>query len=1088
MIMHVSSLRVFTISLAVAAVIGLSATSPEAAPAKALWSLHTLTLPTSFSSADNPFCELEIEREPFMGTGSNKCDRYVLVASNQGGIPSSGVVVVKGVLPKGIVLAGTPFEGPANESTPWNCSGSAGASVFTCETESAVPALTPADSIVVPILVGLGAQAEPVGHFEVSGGGAPSASADTPTTLGAGPQPFGVLASSFTATAIDSAGSVDSRAAAHPDGLTTAFAFPSATSINELARKGVHPVEDGVRQIVTDLPAGVVGDALVTPTCSATSVSSFGFDRGACPPASRVGNLTLFTPEADANTELAIFNVTPDHGYPAEFGFYEPTFKRALFLYATVVGTGANAHVRVITPPLPRVPETVENMGSVVTFFGDPAVRDGQSLASGAFFTNPSDCNAPGFTTTIHVDSWDHPGRTLPDGEPDFSDTANWKSAETVSPPVTGCEQLTFRPTIDVQPTTTAPDAPTGLNVELRIAQNEDPNGLATPPLKDATVTLPRGLAISPSSASGLQGCSDEQIALSTNVPATCPAASQIATVSVHTPILKETLTGQLFLGDPECSPCSNADAQNGRLARLFIQVHSDQYGITLKMPGSASIDPNSGQITATFKNNPQQPFDDLKVQFPESPRASLATPMGHTPTPSGCGTYTTTSDLLPWSSPATPDATPSSSFNLASCASNAFAPSFTAGTSNPQAAAYSPFQLTFSRNDGEQFANDIEQTLPPGLLAKIAGVQLCGSTEASAASCPAGSRIGTVTVGAGPGPNPFYTTGSIYLTGPYNGAPFGEVVIVQAIAGPFNLGTVIVHGAIHFNPATAQPTVTSDPFPSILDGIPLQIRTVNVNLNREGFTLNPTSCNPNAVTGRLLSTEGTSTAVSSPFQVTNCAQLAFKPTLTASTQAKTSKTNGASLHVQIAATPGQANIAKVKIDLPLQLPSRLSTLQKACLASIFAANPATCPPASLVGTASVISPLVTNPLTGPIYLVSHGGAAFPDTVIVLQGEGLTFELDGKTNIKKGITSSYFESAPDAPFNTLNVSLPEGPHSILAAYGNLCTKPLTMPTLITAQNNATIKQTTHITTTNCPKTKKHTNTHKTSQHTHNKKH
>jgi hypothetical protein len=407
-------------------------------------------------------------------------------------------------------------------------------------------------------------------------------------------------------------------------------------------------------------------------------------------------------------------------------------------------------------------------------------------------------------------------------------------------------------------------------------------------------------------------------------------------------------------------------------------------------------------------------------------------------------------------------------------------------------AGGFSPFTLTFSRHDREQDLSGLTVQMPPGLLGKISTVEQCPELQASNGTCGAGSLIGHTTVGAGPGPHPYFVQGDVFLTGPYRGAPFGLSVVVPAKAGPFNLGNVIVRAVIHVDPHTSALTVVSDPLPQILDGVPLRIQTVTVTTDRPGFMFNPTNCSQQQITGTITGALGASAGVASPFAVAGCAGLPFKPVFVVSTQGKTSKANGASLTVKVSQKPGEANIHKVDLTLPLALPARLTTLQKACTEAQFNANPAGCPVASVIGTATAITPVLSVPLTGPAYLVSHGGAAFPDVEFVLQGQGVTVVLDGGTDIKKSITYSNFETV-----------LPEGPHSALAANGDLCaqtrivtvrkrvtrrvhgrtrhvtrsvrevTAPsLSMPTTIVGQNGAQIRQTTKIAVTGCARHKR----------------
>jgi hypothetical protein len=484
---------------------------------------------------------------------------------------------------------------------------------------------------------------------------------------------------------------------------------------------------------------------------------------------------------------------------------------------------------------------------------------------------------------------------------------------------------------------------------------------------------------------------------------------------------------------------------------------------------------------------------------------------------PSACRSYTTQSVFTGWNGKVvdtTSTFTISGDGNGGPCPAPKFAPGFTAGTQNPIAGGFSPFGMQLTRTDDDnEFSALSSLSLPPGLLANVSSIKTrCTIEQADAHACPADSHIGEVTTGAGAGTNPFYVGGDVYLTGPYKGNPFGIAVIVHAVAGPFDLGYVVVKGAIQIHD-DGSVTVATDPFPTILQGIPLQVRDIRVNLDRSGFTFNPTSCNPMSINGTVLSTDNRQAGVSSRFQVGECANLTFKPRFSASTAGKTSKANGASFRVHLASnegphgtgSAGESNIAKVDVQLPVSLPARLTTLQKACTAAQFASNPAGCPPASFVGSATAHTPILASPLVGPAILVSHGGQAFPDLVLVLQGEGVRLNLTGHTQIKKGITFSHFETVPDAPVASFDLTLPQGPHSALTTDvpgRNLCTNTRTvtvtkrvtrrvhghnrkvtvkakkavsasllMPTTLTAQNGAVIHQNTKIAVAGCAKRK-----------------
>jgi hypothetical protein len=509
--------------------------------------------------------------------------------------------------------------------------------------------------------------------------------------------------------------------------------------------------------------------------------------------------------------------------------------------------------------------------------------------------------------------------------------------------------------------------------------------------------------------------------------------------------------------------------------------------GVVVKLAGMVSLDPLPGRLTGTFENNPQLPFEDLKLHFFGGERAPLATP-------DLCGIYTTNGMFVPWSGNSPVVA--SSSFQIIVGPNNGpcppggippFAPGFQGGTTSIQAGVFSPFVMTLFREDGEQGLGKVSVTTPPGLLGVLKNVEQCSEAQANTGRCSVASQIGHAIVGAGVGsdplviPQPGEPEIPIYLTGPYEGAPFGLSVVVPAIAGPFDLGTVVVRATISVNPYTAQVTVTTYPsgpysIPQILDGVPIRLRTINVTIDRKEFVFNPTSCEPMSVTGTLASAEGASAAVSSPFQVTNCATLRFAPKFAVSTEGKASKRNGASLNVKLtfphpgpqsSSQSGEANIARVHVQLPKSLPARLTTLQKACPDKVFEANPAGCPKESIVGQAIAHTPILNVPLQGPAFFVSHGGAKFPELILVLQGEGITIDLAGETDIKHGVTTSTFAHVPDAPVTSFELALPQGPFSALAANGNLCTQNLEMPTEFVAQNGATLSQNTHIEVEGC---------------------
>jgi hypothetical protein len=1058
-------------------VVGVSASSAMATTAAPALLITSIARPTNFTPGD---------------VSGN--DAYHVLVTNAGGKSTEGPVTISDIVPSSVAVQGIEFHWSELPEVDFSflCTPSPLRCTFP------IP-LSPGGilQMIVHVTVDPNAVGSVTNEARVEGGEAPTASTSNQNEISSTSSPFGI--SDLSMSSIGTDGALDTQAGDHPYAIATSLEFNTVPfSLNSAEQR----TPENPKDVVVDLPMGLVGNPTTAPQCPLVALTGVPHSVG-CPANSQIGEVTFYRADLQGGIESSVmltqpdflggvsplYNLVPEHGYPAEFGF---TYAgHALHLYAGVVRTEVGYVLRVSAPDTPGLNGALQ--GVTLTVFGDPTERDAElrqqaleretehavereATTPAPFFTNPTDCSASEFTVTAHVDSWTHPGRVNADGTPDFSDP-NWNTATSTLPPVSGCDQLQFNPAISVRPDTMQADSPAGLDVDLKVPQAPNaPGVLATPELQKAVVALPQGVAVSPSGANGLAGCSPVQISLDSNSEPTCPDASKIGTAELDTPLLSQPLGGSIYLAQQNNNPF-------GSLMALYLVVDDATTGVLVKLPGEVSVDPVTGQLTTTFDNNPQIPFSELKLHLKGGPRASLVTPQA-------CGTYTTTTRLTPWSAPDSgPPATPSSSFPVTSGCSAGFAPSFTAGTTSNQAGGFSPFSVTFSRQDGEQRLAVATVQTPPGLLGVLKSVTQCPEPQASNGTCGPESLIGHTTVGAGPGPSPFYIGGNVFLTGRYEGAPFGLSIVTHALAGPFDLGNVIVRAQVNVDPHSAQITVTSDPLPTILQGIPLDLRTVKVTVDKANFMFNPTNCSPLTVGATITSTNGASAGVSSPFQAANCATLPFKPKFTVLTQAKTSKANGAYLHVKVASGPGQANIAKVKVDLPKQLPSRLTTLQKACPDATFNANPASCPAASLVGTATAVTPVLKNPLTGPAYLVSHAAAAFPGLEIVLQGEGITLVLDGNTNIKKGITSSTFNSVPDAPISTFDLVLPGGPHSALAANANLCKSKLNMPTALTGQNGAVIKQTTKIAVSGCPKhkakkRKKSARKHKKASHKH----
>ncbi len=936
-------------------------------------------------------------------------------------------------------------------------------------------------------------------EVSISGGGAPALVSRHQLELNGPPPPYGF--ENYEITPEEEGGGIDSQAGSHPFQLTTMFHIAThmetvTTILGEIVPE--REPADFTKDLRFTLPPGLVGNPTPLPKCNLHI-----FEENRCPDNTVVGVATPITTNPKSYQRVPfeevvpLISLEPNVGEPARFGFQ--SLAGAVFL-ETSVRTGSDYGV-VVT--VPDITQAVMLMGSQVTFWGVPGdprhdTTRGGCLAhlnepfvqwelscplqekSQPLLVLPTPCSGP-LHTTIEGDTWSHIGQFT-------SKEYTFENAMGEPSGMDGCNRLNFEPSIEVTPDGQQASTPTGLTVGVHVPQDAslNPSGLAESSVKNTTVTLPAGVGLNPAGADGLSSCGLSQVGLESPAEQSCPESSKVGTLEVRTPLLPNPLVGAAYLAEQNANPF-------GSLVALYLVAYDPVSGVRLKVAGEVKPDPVTGQLVSTFNGTPPLPFEDLALHFFGGSRAPLGTP-------ALCGGYTTTASIAPWSGNAPVDS--SSEFKITSgpngsACSNPlpFDPSLTTGSLNIQAGAFTPFTMTMSREDGNQNLDAIQLKMPSGLLGTLSSVKLCEEAQADAGTCGPESLIGHTTVSVGLGGNPYTVSGGeVFITGPYEGAPYGLSIVNPAKAGPFDLGKVVVRAKIEVNPTNAALTITSDssgPYaiPQILDGIPLQIKHVNVSVDRSDFTFNPTNCAPQEIGGGLTSSQGAVSTLHVPFQVTNCAVLKFKPIFSVSTAGKTSRAKGASLDVKLtypkAAFGTQANIGKVKVDLPKQLPSRLTTLQKACPDTVFDANPAACPADSRIGTATATTPVLPVHLEGPAYFVSHGGAKFPELIVALSGEGVTVYLHGETFISpEGITSSTFRTIPDVPIGVFELKLPQGPDSALAANGNLCTSKLVMPTTFVGANGMSIKQSTPITATGCPKhkTKKTSKAKKTSKH------
>lgn len=820
---------------------------------------------------------------------------------------------------------------------------------------------------------------------------------------------FGIQPGTASVLLHDGSGGEVTQAGAHPD-LTVAFELNDTT----LPSGAVLP-DGNLKDVEVELPRGLVGDPKATPQCRHRDFQMF-----ACSNLTQVGENVLriaLTPSAAPFAQtVPVYNLVPPKDTAARLGFQVLTV--SVIIDMTVRDDGSYNLVSRIS----NISQGLQLFGTRLTLWGVPADHNGGGRPSGAprrpFLTAPSACDSGPAVSTLRVRSWQQPER--------------WETHTlSASSAPTGCDRLVFTPTLDLRPDTPRAGVPAGYEVRLAVPQSSDPDGLATPMLKDAVVTLPEGVAISPSQADGLQGCTDRQAGLGTLDAPACPAASKIGTATIDTPVLPVPLTGGIFLGQPKSN-----DAQTGEMVRIL--VIAEGQGVTIKLEGKVVPDPVTGRLRVTFRDNPQQPFSLLTLRFQGGPRGALTNP----PT---CGRHTTSAELTSWSGQRT---TSTSSFEITQsatggpCVPLGFAPSFAAGMANAAAGAFAPFTLTFGRDDTQQDLSALEVTLPPGLIGMVSGPELCDDVAAAAGTCGEASRVGSAHVASGPGSNPFQLPGRVYLTGPYGGGPFGLSIVVPALAGPFDLGTVVVRAAIHVDRRTTALRIVSDPMPTILQGIPLRIRRVTVAIDRERFMLNPTSCSAKRIAGSIRSTAGAVADVASRFQVGGCKALPYRPRLALRVGRRGRTRRGLTVPFQatLTARAGDVNSRGITVKLPRLLNSRLTVITRnACTLEEFERD--RCP--VRVGSAVAVTPLLREPMRGTAHFVRNPARRLPDLMVALRGQGreagVRVDLTGKVTIPRDLSlRTAFSTIPDVPISSFRLNLVAGRRGAIGTTRNLC--------------------------------------------------
>ncbi len=1100
-------------SVLLAALAGATPAFAEEAPSAPYWRLESRPAPTN----------LPLEESGTPGEGL-----IVVTAANIGDAAVNGEktpITITDTLPAGLVA--TKVE-PDRKSTPREQHEPLTCTTTPIECTFEKP-LLPYEQLEMIITVKVHEKdpAELENKATVTGGEGPGGEPIPPASLppsfrglkvnGNGKEtPFGV--ERFELTPENENFEPDTQAGSQPFQMTSTFDLnETLETFEEGSKTRTAPAAPALtKNLSFKLPPGLIGNPKAVPQCD-------GVDFGAqvegpingCPNDTVVGvaTVTLLDPLPPIDYEstvVPVFNLVPAPGEPARFGF--SSFHVQVVL-DTAVRTGEDYGV---TVSVHYASQAVQVLGSRVTFWGVPgdprhdqsrgwSCFDWGNLEAGCgeeltpqpaapFLTLPTSCGR--LETTVGGDAWN--GEEL---------GKHGEALAYEAPELKGCgkEKLPFDPSIEVKPDEHSASTPTGMTVKVNVPQKTTLTAgeLAEADIKSTTLKLPPSLQPSAGAANQLDTCGVSEAGFSggekdtgsvlendlqeqsfTPAAATCPNAAKLGTVNIKTPLLPNEFTGAVYLAEQDTNPFASPLV-------LYLVAEEPASKVLVKLAGEVQIG-STGELTSVFKKTPQAPFESLTLHLFNTERAAQATP-------AFCGSYPATATFHTWSweppateSPPTARESNPSEFEITSgpngtpCpgAKLPFGPSIKVGPTNSQAAADTPFTLTIGRPDGQQALESIKMELPPGAAALISQVTPCTEAQAETDSCPPESIVGHSTGVSGLGGDPvtlpgtLYLTGALKATGKHGAAPFGLLDVTPATAGPFHLGDVNVLSTININETTTAATVTSEQIPKFVKGVPAQLKALNVTVERPGnepFEFNPTNCGEELkITGKLAGYEEGSSTISATYPLSNCASLPFAPKLTASVAGQGSKADGTTFAVKIESPGlGQANIHKVDLTIPAALPSRLTTIQKACLEAVFDANPAACDEGSVIGEAIVHTPVFKNPLRGPAYLVSHGGAAFPDVEFVLQGEGVTILLDGKTDIKNGITYSKFETSPDAPFTTFETVFPAGPHSALTPNVpekedfNLCKTSLALPTEITGQNGAFISQSTNVVVTGC---------------------
>lgn len=830
------------------------------------------------------------------------------------------------------------------------------------------------------------------------------------------------------------------QAGAHPD-----LSFRFRIAEDPETKPDVKGTRDGyapTRNVRTELPPGLIGDpnALGGPQqCEVAELTL-----GECPNGSQIGLIRADLHNIHLEVTEPLYMMTPPGG---------DVLARVGFVPGVPAGAGVYADVSVrsesdygLTTEIFDSLYDYTLIEAEATLWGVPAdhshdterctptevyengCTESPPRPAGSrplpFLTNPTRCGVP-LQMTVAASSW---------VEPERYDT---KTAE--FPQVTGCNKLPFGPSVAIEPTSHRTFAPSGLDLTMTLPKAEGVEVLEPAQIRDIRIDLPEGVTVNPGSADGLGVCSVAQVHFKERVASECPDSAKMAATEFEIGGLSRRMKGAIYLREPE----------PGNLFRIW--VVADDLGAHVKLAGQLEVDKATGQLRSVLLENPQAPLREVKLLFKSGFRAPLMTPKA-------CGTYFSHYEFTPWSGG--PAKVGDTSMEIdEGCQAGGFSPKLVAGSTDARAGAFSPFSFTIHREDPEENIAGLNVTLPKGMAASFAGVGRCEGAAAETGECPADSRIGKIVAADGAGPNPLWVPQpgkdptAIYLSGPYKGAPLSIVAVVPAQAGPFDLGNQVVRSAIYVDSETAQATAVADPLPQIIEGIPVTYKTVNAQLDRPGFSLNPTSCAAGKrVEAHLTSTGGKTADPAYPYAASDCARLGFEPQISARIFGPTHRGYHPRFRAVVKMPSGGANLAGTQVTLPKSEFLDQGHFVTICTRVQFRAHE--CPAGATYGHVTARSPLFDFPLEGDVLLRSSD-RTLPDLVFVLRGPAwmpVEVAVAGHVDSVKGALRTTFENVPDAPVSEVTVEMAGGSKGLLQNTEGVCAPNNRLRANFSAQN------------------------------------